>query len=96
MIKPVFARVVIRRDSIKEKAKSSLIIPPDAAKRNAPATGMVLAVGPNVAKEIQPGQHVVFGQHAGTYIDHEGTEYFVCNDEDIICEIEHERERKAA
>ena len=88
---PLFARVLIRR----EKLKSSLIIPESAERRNAPSKGRVVAKGLTADKSIKIGSMVLFGQHAGTWINEDGTavakdedrELFVCQDEDIIAEV---------
>lgn len=90
---PLFARVLIRRE--KFASKSSIIIPDEAAKRNAPSKGEVLAVGPGADESIKPGMTVLFGQYAGTWVNPDGTvvtreeeaELFVCQDEDIIAEV---------
>lgn len=90
---PKFARVILRRE--KFASKSSIIIPGDAAKRNAPTRAVVVAVGPTADKSIQPGMTVILGQYAGAWINAEGktvvspedAEFFVCLDEDIIAEV---------
>ena len=87
MITPLFARVLLKRDSVGSHYKTTKIIIPDQAeKRLAPSTGTVIAVGPTCDESIKPGQHVVFGQHAGAWIRLPNCEdeLFVCQDEDII------------
>lgn len=92
-LQPLFARVLIRRERF--ASKSSIIIPDDAAKRNAPAKGVVVAVGPTADESVKPGMTVLFGQYAGAWINPDGTavtrpdeaEFFVCLDEDIIAEV---------
>lgn len=90
-LQPKFARVLIRR----EKIRTSIIIPDEAARRNAPAKGTVVAVGPACDEQIKPGMTVIFGQYAGAWINGDGSnvtreneaEYFVCQDEDVIAEV---------
>ena len=77
-IQPLFAKVILQR----EKLNTTIIIPTDVERRNAPTKGIVLAVGPD-AEGVKPGDKVYFGQHAGGWIDIEGEEYFICIDEDI-------------
>ena len=91
---PLFARVLIRRERFAAKS-SSIIIPDEIAKRNAPSKGTVLAVGPGADASIKPGMTVLFGQYAGTWLNEDGTvlareqdaELFVCQDEDVIAEV---------
>lgn len=63
--KPLFGRVLIKRE-IEEK-RGSIILPD--AKRHARNEGVVVAIGPTVDENIKVGQHVIFGKHAGAWID---------------------------
>lgn len=92
--KPKFGRVLIERET---KKVNGLIIPESAAKRNAPCTGIIIALGetagwtdsPGESKSIQTleiGNKVLFGRHAGAWIDGEET-LFICQDEDILAVI---------
>jgi co-chaperonin GroES (HSP10) len=93
-LNPLFSRVLIRRERFASKS-SSIIIPEEAAKRNAPVKGEVVAVGPGADASIREGMTVIFGQYAGAWINAEGAavagpeeaEFFVCMDEDIIAEV---------
>lgn len=62
---PLFARVLIKRE-IEEK-RGSIILPD--AKRHARSEGKVVAVGPTVDENIKVGDHVIFGKHAGAWLD---------------------------
>ena len=93
-LQPLFARVLIRREKFASKAPS-IIIPDEAAKRNAPSKGVVVAVGPAADEAIRPGMTVIFGQYSGAWVNPDGAavtreedaEFFVCMDEDIIAEV---------
>lgn len=63
--RPLFARVLIKRE-IEEK-RGSIILPD--AKRHARSEGKVVAVGPTVDEHIKVGDHVIFGKHAGAWLD---------------------------
>lgn len=86
---PIFARVLIER-SINEKTAGGIILP--NAKRYASSTGIVLALGETASSTLQVGDKVLFGKHAGTWIDasnkdtEDGT-LFLCQDEDILAII---------
>lgn len=62
---PLFARVIIQR-KVEEKRGSIILVD---AKRHARSEGVVLAVGPTADKDIQVGDHVIFGKHAGAWLD---------------------------
>lgn len=89
--KPVFARVLIERE-IKKETKGGIIIP--NAKKHASHEGIILALGETASEIFKVGQRVLFGRHAGTWIDgsmredtDDGT-LFLCQDEDILAIIE--------
>ena len=87
-MKPLFDKVLIKRETLKDKLKTTLVIPDTVAKRNAPQTGMVLAVGPDT-EQVEVGQKVLFGLHAGSWIkDDNDEEIFVCLDVDVLCVLE--------
>ena len=95
MIKPLFARVLLRRE--KEEKIGSIILPDDAQKRYASLRCKVLAVGPAADPSIAVGTTVLIGQHAGAWINLKGTpglpdgeERYIVQDEDILCEVRDE------
>lgn len=93
-LRPLFARVLIKRDRLKS---NGIIIPDSVQKRHAPATGIILDVGEACEESVRDlrGKKVLFGLHAGAWVNPDGTavtseeemEFFVCQDEDIIAEV---------
>lgn len=89
--KPLFGRVIIKRDV--EEKRGSIILPD--AKRHARSEGTVIAKGPTADETIEIGQRVIFGKHAGAWLDgtfskmgdEDGT-IFICQDEDILAIVE--------
>lgn len=65
--KPLFARVLIQREI--QEVSGGVIIPETIAKRHARCEGIVIARGPSADESIKVGDHVVFGRHAGTWLD---------------------------
>lgn len=86
MLKPLFARVIVEREVLKSK---SLIIPYVAEKKNAPAIGKIIAVGPTVDKSVANlmGKTVIFGMYAGDWFKDGDRDVYVLMDEDIIAEV---------
>jgi len=92
-LKPLFARVLCKRE--KAKKHGSILLPPTAEKRLAATVVEVIAKGETADKSIKVGHNYIVGQHAGCWINDMGTpmpdgntaEYYLCNDEDILCEI---------
>jgi len=82
MIRPLFARVLLKRDVL----KSTIVIPQAFQNRNAPARGIIVAVGPAVDESVKDliGKAVLFGRFAGEWIRDGGDEVYVIQDEDIL------------
>lgn len=91
--RPTFGRVLIQRD-VDEK-RGSIHIPAHLQQRHARNEGIVVALGPT-AEGVKVGDKVVFGKHAGTWLDKTytvsveatTTPFFLCQDEDILLVIE--------
>lgn len=96
---PIFARVLIERE-IKSKSAGGIIIP--NAKRHAACEGVIISLGETATSTLKVGQKVLFGRHAGTWIDgslanesDDGT-LFLCQDEDILAIISEPNEQRNA
>lgn len=95
-MKPLFSRVLLKRE--KPGKIGSIHLPAEAQARHAATKCRVMAKGPNAADQIRIGSWVLIGKFAGDWIDSDGKpvpdgEYFICQDEDILCELEDEDER---
>lgn len=64
--KPLFGRVLIEREVTSNSG--GVIIPETIAKRHARCEGKVIAIGPT-AEGVKIGDHVIFGKHAGAWLD---------------------------
>lgn len=97
---PMFDRVLIKREKF-AKTNSLLIIPKKVEKNNAPSRGIVVSVGPtagtydrngNKVESVTVGMKVIFAKHAGVEVtlgeDEDTVEYWLVQDEDILCKIE--------
>lgn len=81
-IQPKFGRVLIEREVL----KSTIIIPDGIGKRNAHCEGIIVALGETAGWADVPGQgyiqtlkvgdRVVFGRHAGAWLDNTFTPAF--------------------
>lgn len=102
MLRPLFARVLLQRDKLEKVG--SILIPSEQQKRYAKTRGKVIAIGPTVDESIQVGMTVLVGQHAGGWVNADGDpasdtakeEFFIVQDEDILCVIEDEKDARAA
>lgn len=94
MLKPLSNRVVLEVAEKEETTASGFVLP-DSAK-DTPQIAKVVAVGPGVLLpdgkraevEVSVGDQVVFEKNAGSEIKHDGQEYLVVKDLDIIAVVE--------
>jgi chaperonin GroES len=90
MLTPVWARVLVEREKL--QSKSGIIIPETAEKRNAPAQGTVIATGAECEPWVKDlkGRRVLFGRHAGDWIQDNGRDVYILQEEDILAVVEHD------
>jgi len=84
-MKPIADRVIIKPAPADEKTKGGLIIP-DTAKEK-PQRGEVIAVGPGKdgnLMSVQVGDIVLYGKYSGQEISHEGNDYLIMREDDIL------------
>lgn len=66
--KPLFGRVLIKRE-IQTKTEGGVIVPDSIAKRHSRCEGVIIATGHTCDEAVKVGMHVVFGKHAGAWLD---------------------------
>jgi chaperonin GroES len=83
--KPLNDRVLVETAPAEKKTAGGLIIP-DTAKEK-PLQGEVIATGEGTKEApitVKVGDHVVYGQYAGTEIVIEGKKYLMMRESDIF------------
>jgi chaperonin GroES len=84
-IKPLADRVLIEPATAETKTSSGIIIP-DSAKEK-PQKGTVVAVGKGTKENpitVKVGDQVLYGKYAGTELQHEGSDYLIMKESDIL------------
>ena len=87
-IKPLGARVLIKKLEAEEKTQGGIILTSSAKEK--PQMAEVVAVGPGTKDEpmeLKAGDKVVFSKYAGTDIKYDGVEYTVMNQSDILATV---------
>lgn len=82
-IQPIANYVLIELSESKEEKSAGGIIIPDTAKEK-PQDGVVAAVSPEATDQIEVGDTVIYKQYSGTQISHEGKEYLIVPDADVL------------
>jgi len=94
-IRPLYDRVVIRRNAEEETTAGGIVLPGSAKEK--PNQGEVVAVGSGKALDsgdvrpvaVKPGDKVVFGQYAGSNtIEVDGEELIIMGENEIYAVIE--------
>jgi chaperonin GroES len=93
-VRPLFDRVLVKRNEEPTRTKSGLFLP-DTAKEK-PVEGTVLAAGSGkvnddgklTAMSVKVGDRVVFGKYSGTEIKVDGEDRLILREEDILGIVE--------
>lgn len=92
--KPLYDRIVVKRNEGEQTTASGIIIP-DSAKEK-PLTGEVLAVGGGKLLddggirplEVKAGDTILFGKYGGSEIKIEGEELTILREDDVLGIVE--------
>ena len=87
-IKPLADRVLVEPAAAETKTSSGIIIP-DTAKEK-PQKGNIVAVGPGTKDNpvtVKVGDVVLYGKYSGTELNHEGRDYLIMKENDILAII---------
>ena len=84
-IKPLADRVLVEPVAAETKTASGIIIPDNAKEK--PQKGKVVAVGngtKDVKMTVSVGDTVLYGKYAGTELQHDGEDYLIMKESDIL------------
>ena len=97
MLKPFDARVIVEKTKREEKTESGIFLPDTVNEQGQTALGNVIAVGPGsrnmndgqpMPMDIVVGDKIIYTKFSATEVQHEGNEYFVVMERDIIALVE--------
>lgn len=80
-LKPLFNRIIVKRDTPEEMTKSGIIIPIKAQEKQ--LLGTVIKSGPDV-KYVKEGDRILFEKYSGDDLELEGIQYLIITEESII------------
>ena len=91
-IKPLGARVVIKKMEAEEKTEAGLLLSGSAKEK--PQQAEVVAVGPGgmvdgkeIAMSVKKGDQVIYSRYAGTDVKLDGEEYVIVRQSDILAVV---------
>jgi len=97
MLKPFDARVVVQKPKREEQTASGIILPDTVSEQAQTAQGIVISVGQGSRNmttgeympiPINEGDTIVYTKFSATEINHEGQDYYVVAERDIIAVVE--------
>jgi len=94
-LKPLYDKIVVKRQEEQEQRTASGIIIPDTAKEK-PQIGEVVAVGEGkrlnngeiASLRVKVGDKVVFNKYAGTEVELDGEKYLIMSEDEVLAILE--------
>lgn len=93
LLKPLGDRIVIELIEAEEKTSSGIVLPdsakekPQEGKVIAAGAGRVLENGQRIDLEVKEGDRIIFSKYSGTEVKHEGNEYLILRESDVLAVI---------
>lgn len=87
-IKPLADRVLVEPSAAETKTASGIIIPDTAQEK--PQKGKIIAVGPGTKENpvtLKVGDQILYGKYSGTELKHDGVDYLIMKESDILATI---------
>jgi chaperonin GroES len=92
-VKPLADRILIEQVEAEKKTAGGIYIPDNAKEK--PQKGNVVAVGPGrisdtgqtIALSVKAGDVVLYGKYAGTEVSHEGKDYIILRESDVLATL---------
>ena len=97
MLKPFDARVVVKKPERQEKTESGIFLPDTVSEQTQTAQGIVISVGQgsrnmttgeSMPIPINEGDTIIYTKFSAMEVEHNGEEYFVVSERDIIAVLE--------
>ena len=84
-IQPLSGNVLIE-PAVAETVSAGGIIIPDTAKEK-PSQGTIVALAADASDEVSVGDTVIYKKYGGTALSHEGTDYLIVPDGDLLAKF---------
>jgi chaperonin GroES len=94
-VRPLFDRVLVRREDPRETVRGGIVLPDTAQEK--PLEGTVIAVGDGrrneagdgfVAPVVKKGDRVLIGKYSGTEVKIDEEDFVVVREDDILAILE--------
>ena len=85
-------RVIVQRKTAESETAGGIIIP--GAEDKKLNEGVIVAVGPKCEDYMQNGEYVIFDAFAGKEVVHQGMEFAVLDEDDIVVFVRSEEDNE--
>lgn len=93
-IRPMYNKVIVKRDEAENKSKGGIYIP-DVGKEP-PTRGVVVAAGPGIRRDdgsyaeihVKAGDKILFSKYGGVEVKFDEVEHLIINSDDILAVID--------
>jgi len=92
-IKPLGDRVLVKVLEAETKTKGGIFLPetakekPQEAEVIAAGEGKMLETGKRAEMSVKKGDRILFGKYSGTEVKHDGHEYLIIREEEILAVV---------
>mgnify|MGYP000550658991 CR=1 FL=1 len=94
-LKPLNSNLIVKPIQEEEKTSSGIVLP-ESSKNDKPQQGEVKAVGPGklldngnrAQMSVKEGDKIIFKSYSPDELNHEGEDYLVLNEDDILAIVE--------
>jgi len=89
-IVPLYDKILVQLDATEEKTKGGIYTPINAVKEQllahviAVGEGRLLSSGKTIPSRVDLGDTVILGKFSGTAVKHEGENYLLIREDDIL------------
>jgi len=96
MLKPLDARVLVKKPERQEQTESGIFLPDTAAEQGQTALGEVLAVGPGSRNmntgewmpiPLKEGDTIIYTKFSATEVQYDEEDYYIVAERDIVAVI---------
>jgi chaperonin GroES len=93
ILRPLNTRVIVRPDKPEDRSKGGIIIPDTVKAQQKPVSGVLVSMGPGMLMrtgarwpmpDANPGDHVIYNEHAGVELKIDGVLHMVMRDDDLM------------
>lgn len=85
-LRPLGKLLLVQRTDAAKESEGGLFIP--EAARELPTEGIILEVGERVETKVVKGDKVIFGKYSGTKVVHQGREFLLLQEDELLGVLE--------